>query len=87
MAALHAERDRLAAALESLGWKVIPSVANFVLAEVGPGARVLAEHLMWEEGMVARSYAEGSPLHHFLRFTVRSPDEDDRLVATLRRRL
>ncbi len=87
VAALHAERDRLAAALSSLGWTVAPSVANFLLAEVGPSARTLAEGLMWEEGMVARSYAEGSPLHHFLRFTVRSPEEDDRLVSTLRRRL
>ncbi len=33
-----------------------------------------------------RSFATG-PLAEYLRFTVRSPDEDDRLVAALERNL
>ncbi len=80
-----AERARLATRLADLGLRVLPSETNFLLCEVGAGAAEVEARLM-AEGLVVRSFATG-PLAEYLRFTVRSPDEDDRLVAALERNL
>lgn len=85
--AVTAQRDSLAARLAGLGFEMSPTVTNFVLARVGPGARDLAENLMWEDGIVVRSFPETHTLNLYLRFTVRSPAENDRLITTLSRRL
>ncbi|HHC07486.1 MAG TPA: aminotransferase class I/II-fold pyridoxal phosphate-dependent enzyme [Actinobacteria bacterium] len=83
VARLVAERDRLAAALEDLGFDVHPSTANFLLCRVGDVAGVVAERL-FDEGLVVRRFTDPRLLDH-LRFTVRSPEEDDRLIDALRR--
>lgn len=80
------ERARLAGALEELGIEVLPSDANFLLCRIGEQAGVVARRLL-EEGLVVRRYPEGSRLEGYLRFTVRSPDEDDRLLDALWRHL
>jgi histidinol-phosphate aminotransferase len=78
------ERTRLAAALMALGFGVMPAMAaNFVLCGVGPDAAQLADRLM-AEGLVVRRFDEG-PLASFLRFTVRSTAEDERLIDAIRR--
>ena len=82
-----AERQRLADRLGGLGFEMFPTITNFVLAKVGPEARGIAEKLMWEDGIVIRSFPTGSTLEFYLRFTVRSPAENDRLISTLDRRL
>jgi histidinol-phosphate aminotransferase len=87
VAAVSAERERLAAELETRGFRTVPSVTNFILAEYGRGALDLAERLMWEDGLVVRTYATSPTLNLYLRFTVRSPAENDRLLAALDRRL
>jgi histidinol-phosphate aminotransferase len=80
------ERDRLAAKLANLGIEVLPSAANFLLCRVGSIAGELADGLM-STGLVVRRFPDGSPLEGYLRFTVRSPEEDDRLIEALWRQL
>ena len=80
VAAIGAERDRLAGRLDALGLRVLPSMTNFLLCEVGAGAARLAADLM-AEGLVVRTFRPGGPLDGYLRFTVRSPEDDDRLLA------
>jgi histidinol-phosphate aminotransferase len=79
------ERGRLAGALGDLGFGVVDGHStNFVLCDVGPRAHDLAASLM-AEGLVVRSFAPDGPLSSHLRFTVRTPDEDARLIDALRR--
>ncbi len=80
------ERGRLADALRDVGLDVVQgSEANFVLCNVGPHANALADDLM-TEGLVVRAFAPASPINEFLRFTVRTREENDRLIDALRRR-
>ena len=73
-------------ALTDLGWAMTPTTTNFVIGEVGPQASVIKDQLMWEDGLVVRGYPVGTPLERHLRVTVRRPDENERLLAALRRR-
>lgn len=76
------ERSRLEAALGELGLAVLPSEANFLLCHVGGEAHQIADDLM-AEGLVVRSFPADGPLESYLRFTVRAPGEDDRLLKAL----
>lgn len=80
--ALVAERQRLLGALATRAWEVLPSQANFLLAR--PPRRAL-EVSRWLQaaGLVVRSYPDHPRLSDWLRITVRSPDEDDRLLGRL----
>ena len=80
------ERTRFAGALGGLGITVLPSEANFLLCHIGPQAPGIADGLM-SEGLVPRSFPTRGPLGEHLRFTVRSPEEDDRLLDALWRYL
>ncbi len=84
VARVGAERARLAAALDRLGIPASPSVANFLLVGFGDRARAtaVAEALM-RLGLVPRTFGARHRLADQLRFTVRNPAEDDRLVAAL----
>ncbi len=86
VAAIRAERSRLGAALDGLGFRVVPSHTNFLLCEVGASARRLGDALM-RRGLVVRMYQDEGPLAGYLRFTVRTPHEDDRLTAALEEEL
>lgn len=86
VAAVCDARRRLAERLTAAGLRVLPSEANFLLCEVGPEARPLGERLM-NQGLVVRMYPEEGPLGTFLRFTVRSPHENQRLVVAIERSL
>lgn len=79
---LVTERARLADALTGVGFTVLPSAANFLLCHVGSAAGAIADHL-FSRGLVVRRFPADGPLADHLRFTVRSPGEDDRLLATL----
>jgi histidinol-phosphate aminotransferase len=81
VAAIHAERERLAAGLREVGWSPEPSVTNFLLVPFGTPerARAVAEALL-RQGLVPRTFGAGHPLGDHLRLTVRSREEDDRLV-------
>ncbi len=80
------QRTLLAERLTGLGFRVVPSQTNFLLCEVGDTARPIGESLM-TEGLVVRMYPTDGPLGTYLRFTVRSASENDRLVAALERKL
>jgi histidinol-phosphate aminotransferase len=79
------ERERLAAALAALGWSPGPSVTNFLLVGFGSRERAtdVTEYLL-HRGLVPRTFPSTHPLADHLRITVRSPLEDDRLIAAAR---
>ncbi|HEX2194269.1 MAG TPA: histidinol-phosphate transaminase [Candidatus Limnocylindria bacterium] len=74
------ERERVAQRLENRGWRVLPSLTNFVLVRP-PDAGGVAAALL-ERGLVVRSYTSG-PLVDWLRITVRAPRENERLLAVI----
>ena len=80
------ERARLAGGLVDLGLRVMPSLTNFLLCELGPQARTVADGLM-SEGLVSRTFPVDGSLASYLRFTVRSPAAHERLLSALQRRL
>jgi histidinol-phosphate aminotransferase len=76
------ERPRLGAALAGVGWRPQPSVTNFILLDlVTPERAEAAATALMSRGLVPRTFGHGHPLAHCLRVTVRTPDEDDRLIA------
>ncbi len=85
VAALIAERERLRERLLEDGWSVGPSVTNFLLLDLGSPARAeaVAEFLL-ARGLVPRTFGSAHPLRRALRITVRTPADDERLVAALR---
>src|SRR4029077_3752273 len=85
LARVARERTRLTSELRAAGWNVGPSVTNFVLADFGTPAEAarVAEALL-ARGLVPRTFGAGHPLAHCLRLTVRSEDEDDRLIEAAR---
>ena len=78
---LTAARDDLAKRLGDLGLTTRPSVANFLLAPVTAARNV--ERRLMSRGIVVRAFADDHPLSDHLRFTVRTIDEHERLVAEL----
>jgi histidinol-phosphate aminotransferase len=75
------ERSRLTDRLRVAGWKVGPSVTNFILVDFGAPERAahVAEALL-TRGLVPRTFGGGHPLAGQLRLTVRDPHENDRLI-------
>jgi histidinol-phosphate aminotransferase len=80
--AIVAERERLGQELQRRGWQVLPSEANFVLARPSGEAASVAAWLQLG-GLIARSYGAHPRLKDWLRLSVRSPEEDDRLLRRL----
>ncbi|MBM4407911.1 MAG: histidinol-phosphate aminotransferase family protein [Chloroflexi bacterium] len=80
---VRAERSRLSEAMRAIGWRPGPSVTNFILVDFGTPERAeaVAEGLL-RRGIVPRTFGAGHPLNASLRFTVRDPDEDDRLLRS-----
>lgn len=80
---IKAERARLQAELAGLGLEVRESAANFLLVKAGKDtATRLLRH-----GLVVRTFPSTSVLGDYIRITVRHPDENARLIATLKRSL
>lgn len=77
------ERERLSAALTHLGFRVVPSQANFLLARCDGDAGQLTTALL-HKGVIVR------PMHAFglgagaLRISVGLPEENDRCLAALK---
>jgi histidinol-phosphate aminotransferase len=79
---VEAERGRLAEALTAAGWRVGPSVTNFLLVRFDePAAAAVAAESLLRHGLVPRTFPAGHPLADSLRLTVRDRDENDRLIA------
>ncbi|HEV8248109.1 MAG TPA: histidinol-phosphate transaminase [Polyangiaceae bacterium] len=75
----RAERARLSAELERLGLKVAPSLANFVLVDVGRPARAVYDALL-RKGVIVRPFAN---LPSSLRVTIGLKPENDRFLTAL----
>jgi histidinol-phosphate/aromatic aminotransferase/cobyric acid decarboxylase-like protein len=79
------ERERWRAALASIGWQASPSETNFLLVDLKSPTRAgaAAEQLL-RHGLVPRTFPASHPLAAYLRLTVRTVEDDDRLVEVAR---
>jgi histidinol-phosphate aminotransferase len=82
---IQPERERLATGLTAAGWRVLPSVTNFLLVDFGAPERAstVTEGLL-RRGLVPRTFPAEHPLAAYLRLTVRNVEQDDRLIAAAR---
>ena len=80
---VRAERVRLREALVALGFRVLPSQSNFLLAHVpaGKNARALRDGLE-THGLLVR-YFDAPRIDDALRITVGTNEQSDRLLAAL----
>ena len=84
VARLVAERGRFAAGLASAGWTPYPSVTNFLLVRIGThGEAEAAAVRLLQRGLVPRTFGPANPLRGHLRLTVRTAEEDARLLAAI----
>ena len=75
-----AERQRVSDALRALGYRVVPSQANFILVANPAGERTLS--YLREHGIQVKDAVQfGLPLH--LRISIGRQRENDRLLAVL----
>jgi histidinol-phosphate aminotransferase len=83
VASIRQQRTELAAALaaKSAITQVWPSQANFLLVECrDPAATLRATHAA---GLLVRDFSRTAGLQNALRITVGTPDQNDRLIASL----
>ncbi len=86
VARIRSERERLSAALRGMGLFVYPSHANFVAAIcTQPSPKEFADALA-RDGILVRTF--GDPrLCDWLRITVGTPEQNDRVLAAIQRTL
>ena len=84
VATISAEREWLAAQLGSRGWTPAPSITNFLLVSIGAHAAAerAADGLL-HAGIVPRTFGPANPLRGHLRLTVRSRQENERLLEVV----
>jgi histidinol-phosphate aminotransferase len=80
---VRAERSRLAGELERLGWKVVPSQANFLLAAVPGGDGGAVYRGLKDRGILVRHFDKPG-LSHTVRITIGRREENDALLSALR---
>lgn len=85
VARIRAERQRMAAAISGCGLRCAASQTNFLFVDCGTDSGQLAAALL-QDGIVIKPWRERG-YEHYLRATVGTPAENDRLIASLRRRL
>jgi len=82
--AIIAERERLLAKLEKLGWlKPFPSQANFILCSVLTGEAITLRQKLQDRGILVR-YFDEPILRNYIRFSVGKPEHTDALIKALR---
>ncbi|MFB6303460.1 MAG: threonine-phosphate decarboxylase CobD [Haloferacaceae archaeon] len=79
---VRTERERMRAALDG-PFDVRPSVANFLLLDVGDRSVDALRRRARERGVVVRDATTFRDLDSHVRVAVRRPDENDRLLAAL----
>jgi histidinol-phosphate aminotransferase len=77
---VRAERQRLAVELEGLGWSVLPSQANFLLATCPDGRGRDAYLGLKEQGILVRHF-DKSPLSDKIRISVGTSQENNALLG------
>jgi histidinol-phosphate aminotransferase len=75
------EREKLTKSLGHLGLAVAPSQANFVLVDFGRPGREIYDRLL-RKGVIVRPMPP--PIETWLRITVGTPDQNERLVAAVK---
>ena len=79
------QRTRLARRLADLGWRPYPSQSNFILVRFSsPAAAGGAAEALLRRGLVPRTFGPDHPFADCLRLTVRSAQENDRLIEAAR---
>jgi histidinol-phosphate aminotransferase len=82
VATTRRERRFLYRQLKALGLEAVPSQTNFMLVEIGPNAPEVQEELV-RRGVIVRPCG-CYDLPHFLRITVGSREQNERLIFALR---
>ncbi len=77
------ERERLTKELNSMGWKVIPSQANFILVHAPDGNGKAAYQGLKDQGILIR-YFDRPGLTDKIRITVGTADENNALLAGIK---
>ena len=79
------QRDRMVRDLSAIGWRPYPSQVNFLLIPFGSlqAAEAAGEALL-RRGLVPRTFGPAHPFAHCLRLTIRSAQENDRLIDAAR---
>jgi len=77
------ERSKLTKELSNLGVYVYPSFANFLLVNMGKKTSEICRKLK-SKGIVIRNRSKDKYLTDCVRITVRSPDQNKRLIQTLK---
>lgn len=85
VAAVGEERARVSQELALLGCSVVPSQANFILADVHRDGRALAQNLMRSGVIVRPADGWGYPTH--IRVTVGTPDQNTTFLRVLAQEL
>jgi len=80
---VQAERPRLAAMLQELGFRPEKTDANFMLIDVGTPSGAVRNFLRGR-GIITRGLGDFKGLENHLRVTVGRPEHSDRLVAELK---
>ncbi len=81
VARIRGERARVAAALQKLGLRLAPSQTNFLFFDCGGDSSALAASLL-QAGIIVKAWREKG-YERFLRVTIGSPAENDRLIQSL----
>ena len=85
VAKIISERENLTAKLTGIGFKVIPSQANFLFAAPPDGDGAGAFQALRDEAVIVR-YFPGEVTGKYLRITIGTPEENARLFQVLEKR-
>lgn len=77
------ERERLTESLEELGFEVLPSKANFVLARHESNSGESLAQGLREQGIIVRHFNKPR-IEQFLRITIGTPEQNDALIDGLK---
>lgn len=81
--AVIAERERLAARLTALGFVVLPSAANFLFARHPGWDGAALTQALRARAILVRHFCTPERIAPFLRITVGTPEQSERLLAAL----
>jgi histidinol-phosphate aminotransferase len=85
VARIGEQRERLSRDLAGLGWRPYPSQSNFILIRFSSAeAATEAAETLLRSGLVPRTFGPDHPFVDCLRLTVRSEQENDRLIQAAR---
>jgi len=84
VAEVRRERLRLAAGLEELGWRVLPSEANFVFARPADGNAATIVERLRSRRILVRRFADDPHYSEWIRISIGGGEEMDRVTAALR---